>query len=119
MKHTGLFLDIVATVNELLNLYQQYAASDPCLSQVSGVASLSFLQNWLQSGDLPEYVDDLHNVAALPLTAVLQTDLYLQHLIRDRITTNYNNSLGSFQQHGVQGFCTGFLTAAACEHLPA
>ena len=112
-KHTGLFQDIVATVNELSNLYQQLAASDPSLSQVPAVASLSFLQKWLQSGDLPKNVDDLPNVAALPLTVVLQTALYLQHLDRNGITTNYKDSLKPFQQHRVQGFCTGFLTAAA------
>ena len=112
-NHTGLFQDIVATIDELSNLYQQLAASDPSLTQVTGFASLSFLQKWLQLGDLPGDVEDLPNVAALPLTVVLQTALYLQHLDRNGITTNYKDSLKSFQQHGVQGFCTGFLTAAA------
>ena len=111
--HTGLFQDIIATINELSSLYQQLAAFDLSLSQVPGVASLSFLQKWLQSGDLPEDVDDLPIVAALPLTVVLQTALYLQHLDRNGITTTYQDILKSFQLHGVQGFCTGFLTAAA------
>ena len=78
-NHTGLFQDIVATINELSNLYQQLAASDPSLSQVSAVASLSLLQKWLESGDLPWNVDDLPNITALPLTVVLQTALYLQY----------------------------------------
>ena len=112
-NHTGLFQDIVATFDELSNLYQQLAASDPSLSQVPVVASLSSLQKWLQSGDLPGDLDDLPNVAALPLTVVLQTALYLQHLDRNGNSTNYKDSLESFQQHDVQGFCTGFLTAAA------
>ncbi len=112
-SHTVLFQDIVATINGLSSLYQQLAASDPSLSRVPGVASLSFLQEWIQSGDLPKDVDDLPNVAALPVTIVLQIALYLQHLDRDGITTNYKDSIQSFQQHGVQGFCTGFLTAAA------
>lgn len=112
-NHTGLFQDIVATVNELSNLYQQLVTSDPSLSHVPGGASLLSLQRWLQLGDLPKDVDDLPNVAALPLTVVLQTALYLQHLDRNGVKTNYKDSLKSFQQHGVQGFCTGFLTAAA------
>lgn len=112
-NHTSLFQDIVATINELSSLYQQLAASDTSLSQGTDIASLSYLQKWLQSGDRPGDVDDLPNVAALPLTIVLQTALYLQHLDRNGVTTNYKDSLRSFQQHGVQGFCTGFLTAAA------
>lgn len=112
-SHTGLFQDIIATINELSSLYQQLGAFDPSLSQVPGVSSLSFLQKWLQSGDLPGDVDDLPNVVALPLTVVLQIALYLQHLDRNGITTNYKDSLQSFQQHGVQGFCIGFLAAAA------
>ena len=112
-SHTGLFQDIVATIDELSSLYQQLATSDPSLSKVPGVASLSFIQKWLQSGDLSGDVDDLPNVAALPLTVVLQTALYLKYMDRNGTTTDYKGSLQSCKQHGVQGFCTGFLSAAA------
>ena len=112
-NHNGLFQDIVATINQLSDLYRQLAAFDPSLSHVPGVVSLSFLQKWVQSGMLPNDANDLPNVAALPLTVVLQIALYLRHLDRNGVKTNYEDSLKSIQQHGVQGFCTGFLTAAA------
>ena len=112
-SHTGLFQESLATINELSSLYQQLAAYDPGLSQGPGVPSISFLTKWLQSGDLPEDADDLPHVAALPMTVLLQIALYLQHLDRNGLTTNYRISLQSLQQHGVQGFCAGFLTAAA------
>ena len=112
-SHTGLFQEILSIINELSSLYQQLAAYDPGLSQVPGVPSFSFLTKWLQSGDLPENSDDLPYVAALPLTVTLQIALYLQHLDRNGLTANNKFSLQSYQQHGVQGFCAGFLTAAA------
>ena len=112
-SHTSLFQDIVATIDELPSLFQQLVTSDPSLSRVPAAAPLSFLKQWLQSGPLSGHVGDLPSVAALPLTVVLQTGLYLQYLDRTGVTTSYNDSLRSFQLHGVQGFCTGFLTAAA------
>ena len=112
-SHTGLFQEIVATIDELSSLNRQLATFDPSLSQAPGAASLSFLQKWLQSGDLSEDVDDLPNIAALPLTIILQIALYLQYMDRNGIPNNYKISLQSFERHGVQGFCMGFLSAAA------
>lgn len=43
----------------------------------------------LQSRDLPGDIDDLPNVAALPLTVVQLIALYLKHLDQNGITTNY------------------------------
>lgn len=112
-SHTSLFQDIVATIDELPSLFQRLATSDTSLNRVPATTSLSSLKQWLQSGHLSGQIDDLPYVASLPLTVVLQTALYLQYLDRNGVTTNYTDSLRSFQQHGVQGFCTGFLTAAA------
>ena len=113
VSHTGVFQDTSATINELSSLYQELAAYDPGLSQVPGAPFLLFLTKWLQSGNLPEDANDLPYITALPLTVLLQTALYLQHLDRNGLTANNKISLQPFQQHGVQGFCAGFLTAAA------
>ena len=112
-SQTSLFQDIVATIDELPSLFQRLATADTSLSRVPATAPLSFLKQWLQSGHLSGHIDDLPNVASLPLTVVLQSALYIQYLGRTGVATNYSDSLQSFQQHGVQGFCIGFLTAAA------
>ena len=112
-NHPSLLQDIVATINELPILFQQLATADTSLSRVPAAASLSLLKQWLQSGHLSEDADDLPNVAALPLTVVLQTVLYLQYMDQTETTRKPKDGLQSLKQYGVQGFCTGFLTAAA------
>jgi hypothetical protein len=52
-------------------------------------------------------------MASSPFTVVLQIALFLQHLAKSNAGTDYRSTIQTLQQYGVQGFCTGFLTASA------
>lgn len=92
-------------------LLRLLAAFDASLNSFSS-SSLDVLLHWIESGTLSQPVDSLPSVVALPLAVLLQIALFLQHLDKDD-ACDYEKTLQSLQQHGVQGFCTGFLTAAA------
>ena len=70
---------------------------------------------WLDSGRLSLPVETLLNVASLPFVVLLQIALFLQHLAKINPGADYSQTIQSLQQCGVQGFCTGFLTAAAID----
>jgi len=97
----------------LLRLFAAFDASLSAFSQplFSSSSTTEFLLQWLESGTLSQPVDSLPNVVALPFAVLLQIALFLQHL--DHGDVDYSQAVDSLQQYGVQGFCTGFLTATA------
>ncbi|KAI9742965.1 MAG: hypothetical protein M1818_003260 [Claussenomyces sp. TS43310] len=104
---------ITATLEDLPNLLRQLTAFDSTLRPVSTAAPIDFLLQWLDSGRLSLPVDTLLNVFSLPFAVLLQIALFLQHLAKTNVGSDYSQTIQSLQQYGVQGFCTGFLTAAA------
>jgi hypothetical protein len=104
---------LTATLKNLPNVLQKLTAFDNTLKPVPSVASIDFLLQWLESGTLSLPVDTLPNVASSPFIILLQIALFLQHLAKTNGGPDYRPIIQSLQQYGVQGFCTGFLTAAA------
>ena len=113
LSSRGMTQRLSATVDNLPTIFQQLADKDNDLNRVPGVDALGYLQQWLESGQLPSPSEVLPNVVALPLTVILQIAQFLQYLDRIAVDSSYQSLLDSVQQHGVQGFCAGFLTAAA------
>lgn len=114
LQHRGLYEYLENTLKDLPRLLRQLSAFDSVLKPVLAASSalVDFLSQWLGTENLPLPVETPPNVVALPFTVLLQIALYLQHInAADR--TSYRSTIESLGQHGVQGFCTGFLTAAA------
>ncbi|TVY71493.1 Methylphloroacetophenone synthase, partial [Lachnellula suecica] len=114
-RQTGTFSEsLTTTLKDLPNLFQQLAAFDHTLKKVYAEASLDFLSRWLDPDLLsPPETNSLLNVTSLPFAVLLQTALFLRHLAKSNDGPDYRQTLQSLQQYGVQGFCAGFLTAAA------
>jgi hypothetical protein len=104
---------LIATLKGLPDILQKLAALDGTLKRFPLVASIDFLLQWLESGTLSLPVNTLPNISSFPFTILLQTALFLRHLARTNTGPDYRPTIQSLQKYGVQGFCTGFLTAAA------
>lgn len=113
LGHKSLCQSLAATLKDLPNLLRELIASDNTLERVPAAASIDSLSQWLDAGLLPLPVDALLNVASLPFAVLLQIALFLQHLDKTNAGPDFSQTVRSLQQYGIQGFCTGFLTAAA------
>ena len=107
---------LTAILKDLPNLLRQLTAFDSTLERVPAAASIDFLLQWLDSGLLSLPVDALLNVASLPFAVLLQIAQFLQHLAKNNAGPDYSQTIQSLQQYGIQGFCTGFLTAVAIDY---
>ncbi|KAJ8066571.1 hypothetical protein OCU04_005623 [Sclerotinia nivalis] len=115
LSHETLCESLNSTLKDLPKLFGQLTASDTSLKQVPAAESIESLSQWLKSGKLSVPADKLLNVAALPFAVLLQITLYVQHMDNTDAGSDYSHTLRSLQKYGVQGFCTGFLTAAAID----
>ncbi|KAG6299485.1 Type I Iterative PKS [Claviceps purpurea] len=116
LRHKCICQPLRATLKELPTLLQQLIASDDGLKGLPAVvASIDCLAQWLDSGPTTlSFDDDPPHAAILPLTILLQTALFLQHLDNTASqVSSFSVTIQSLQKFGVQGFCIGFLTAAA------
>ncbi|TVY29662.1 Methylphloroacetophenone synthase [Lachnellula hyalina] len=111
----SLYASLTLTLNDLPNLLRQLTTFDVNLKRAPSAASIDCLLQWLDSGHLSLPVDDLPNIASLPFAVILQVALFLQHLAKNNTGSDYGQTVQALQQYGVQGFCTGFLTAAAID----
>lgn len=114
LQHRGLYEYLENTLKDLSRLLRQLSAFDGTLKRVVSASSalVELLSQWLGTGDLSLPTETLPNVVALPFTVLLQIALYLKH-INTADGSCYRQTIQSLGHHGVQGFCTGFLTAAA------
>jgi hypothetical protein len=112
LRRTSLCTALSSGARALPSLLRLLAAFDASLHRVSA-SSVDFLLQWIEHGTLSLPVDTLPNVVALPFAVLLQVALFLQHLDKDDALEDYSQTIQSLQQYGVQGFCTGFLTASA------
>lgn len=125
-NHNTLQQKLLWAIDGLPTLFKKLQAFDSSLHVVPAVESLTLLSKWLTSGHLTGFTQDLPNVVCLPLTVLLQTALYIQHLDQ-KYDGDISQTIQPLQQHGVQGFCIGFLTATTiafsgneeqlCEHV--
>ncbi|KAG5985260.1 Type I Iterative PKS [Claviceps digitariae] len=107
LRHKCIHQSLAATLKELPNLLRQLLTFDESLKEVPAAASIDNLAQWLdlENSTLP-LDDDLPHAAALPLTVLLLEKT-------TALLPSFSQTIQSLQKHGVQGFCTGFLTAAA------
>lgn len=109
------YASLTPTLKDLPNLLRQLTTFDVKLKRAPSAASIDFLLQWLDSGHVSLPLDDLPNIVSLPFAVLLEIALFLQHLAKNNTGPDYSQTIQSLQQYGVQGFCTGFLTAAAID----
>lgn len=113
-SHHTIYTSLELAVDCVPSLLERVRRTDPTLILGQSTVINGPLIQWLSSGRLNERSDTLSNTASLPLTVCLQIAQYLQSLKSKGVSSNdYRHVLQDLQQHGAQGFCAGFLTAAA------
>lgn len=99
-------------VDQLPQFWQDLVGFDPSLQNVPGDKYLASLRNWLANGGSFPHSETTANHYGLAATALLQTTQYFRYL-RALGEGAHCRVLDSVQNGGVQGFCVGFLNAAA------
>lgn len=100
-------------VADLPRFWGSLVRSDPILDQLPGAEYLGLLSQWVREGGVfPGRQDNLPNHYIMPLTVLLQMSQYARYL------SNFGEGaheqvLTGVQTGGIQGFCVGFLSAAA------
>jgi hypothetical protein len=97
--------------------YWAFAVSrEPQLDQVPALAFLADILQWIDKGVVYPPVGSMPNALNTPLTVLFHLIQYFDYL---RETGNSHSMiLQSVQHGGIQGFCTGLLSAVvlACSH---
>lgn len=100
-------------VDQLPQLWQKLVSFDPGLQKVPGDKYLSSLKTWIANGGpFPHRDSSSANHYGLAVTVLLQTTQYVRYLATLGQDA-HRRVLESVQSGGVQGFCVGFLSAAA------
>lgn len=104
-----------SALEDLPSLWPILLAADPTLDRVPGAQCLNDLSRWLLHGDLPpRWQESQPSTFITPLTVILHTVQYFHYIDSKIGGTAHEQVLQSIKsQGGVQGFCTGLLTAVA------
>lgn len=87
--------------------------SKPSLKQVPGLEAINSLLQWIDHGEFSRISDLPPNVLSTPLTIIIHIVHYFEFLKADGRATTHANIIKSVKVAGIQGFCTGFLSAVA------
>lgn len=102
----------LTAIKDLHSTWQKLVQWDPRLKAVPGKESLANISHWLDHGDFPATSRAFPNVLSTPLTTIIQIVQYLRY-VEENKAISHAQILESASKAGVQGFCTGFLTALA------
>ncbi|KAL4757809.1 uncharacterized protein BDW70DRAFT_171009 [Aspergillus foveolatus] len=110
------------SIESLPEIWPALAVSDPALERVAGAAEKALRQlcRWLSHSEFPDAteISELPATFATPFTVILHTVLYMQYTDEDG-GLGHADVLRAVQNNGgVQGFCTGFLTAVSVATSP-
>lgn len=105
------FIEAIKQLPDLWTILVEY---HPSLCAVPGAQAIQSIQQWISSGELSWWPGSLPNVLFTPLTVIIQLVQYFCYLENDENHgVTHALVLESAKSGGVQGFCTGFLTAIA------
>jgi hypothetical protein len=103
----------LATIKDLSKTWEALVAADARLQQVDGLDAINCIQGWIDTGDFGTTPEPLLNVLAAPMTIIIQMAHYLSFVTSKDTNTTQKAVLESAQDAGVQGLCTGLLSAIA------
>lgn len=101
----------ITAIKELPHFWQDLLNHNPDLSVVPAQACLDDLVEWLNHGAFKTTKGVPANVLTMPFTIILHICQYFHYL--DRLHSRHSEVLEKLKTGGVQGFCTGMLTAIA------
>jgi Starter unit:ACP transacylase in aflatoxin biosynthesis len=103
------FRDAVRGLPDLWPLLQEI---EPRIEKTKALEVFTRLRKWLDTGVLLEDATDITSANALlsPLTVILHSTQYVKWILRTR---HEGPPAKNFFVHGLEGMCTGFLTAIA------
>lgn len=101
----------LVALKDLPTLWQDLVAHDPRLSAVPGQSALEDLTEWVNHGDFRATSGTPPNVLTMPFTVIIHIIQYIHYL--DGVQSTHAEILHHAKTGGVQGFCTGLLTAMA------
>ena len=102
-------------IEELPQFWQTLVDFDRALEAVPGLEAANSLRRWLDGGKLGVEEDVPPNVLSTPFTVIIHVIQYFQYLAENKDRVTHRSLLDGIKKDGgsVEGFCTGFLTAAA------
>jgi len=103
---------LVRAIRDLPEIWNLLVSSDSDLNRIPGLDSIHKLSRWIDKGELTWSPETLLNILFTPLTVIIQLVQYFQYLGKGKTQRNHSSILASTSEGGVQGFCTGFLTAS-------
>ena len=103
----------LSAIRQLPALWQTLVEFDARLERVPGLRSLDALQRWIEKGETFAAVVESLNVLTTPFTIVVHLIQYLHYLSSNDAETTHETLLESTQFGGIQGCCTGLLSAIA------
>jgi Starter unit:ACP transacylase in aflatoxin biosynthesis len=101
----------LVAIKKLPGLWQDLVAHDPRLNAVPGQACLEDLVEWVNHGEFQSKSGLPPNVLTMPFTIIIHITQYFHYL--DGLQSNHAEVLENLKTGGIQGFCTGMLTAIA------
>ena len=109
----GMAGELQHAVENFSTIFRKLISEETKLKGASIPDELGCLYKWLERGDPGMPVSALPATVTLPLTIILQVAQFIERfdeIPEDELVRPWWNAT---QPHGVQGFCAGFLTAAA------
>ena len=100
----------VDAINDLPRTWSTLIKTDERLQAVSGRETIEALQQFVERGRFPKTPEASNNTLFSSLTVIFEIAEYFNFLESDNSHAEVLKTAGSA---GIQGFCTGFLTAAA------
>lgn len=105
--------DFLAAIDDLPRIWGLLLEHQPQLSSVPGLECIDAIRKWLSEGVPLNPPREALNVFYTPLTVVFQIVEYMTYVERNREGITHSSILEAAKSAGIQGFCTGFLTAVA------
>ena len=96
-------------LKELPKLWQHLVAYDSRLTAVPGQACMEDLVEWVNHGEFQSTTGLPPNVLTMPFTIVIHVTQYFHYL--ESLQSSHAEILKNVKMGGIQGFCTGLLTA--------
>ncbi|KAI9375905.1 hypothetical protein BJX61DRAFT_548425 [Aspergillus egyptiacus] len=109
------------SIKELPHIWPVLLTHDPTLQKVPGAQALHDLRDWLVNGKFPS-VDEIYELPAVfatPFTVILHIAQYLCYTDPKNQGPTHEQVVGYVKDRGgIQGFCTGLLSAVAVATSP-
>lgn len=103
----------LTAIRELPHLWERLLKSSPNLKKVPGLEAIDHLLQWIEHGEFSWMSDLPPNVLSTPLTIIIHIVHYFDFLKTEGNIITHADIIKNVKSAGIQGYCTGFLSAVA------